>query len=88
MNNILLFVQAFFLNSTTKICRFFDICKYFYKFFSSFLHINFYVFVFQWVVNLERKKKIQLFAFTQLYKGIAFIYRFGCAFVGFCVWVL
>lgn len=78
MNN-LLFVQAFSLNSTTKIKRFFDICKYFYKFFSSFLHIYFYVFVFQRVANFERKKKI---AITQIYKGLAFLYRLGCAFVG------
>lgn len=66
MNNILLFVQAFTLNSTAKICRFFDICKYFYKFFSSFLQINFYVFVFQRVANIERKKKIRPFYTFQI----------------------
>ena len=82
MNKYLLFVQAFSLNSTANICRLFDICKYFYKFFSSFLQINFYVFVFQRFANIERKKKIQLFTFTQIYKGLTFLYRFGCAFVG------
>ena len=62
-----------------NICRLFDICKLFYKFFYLFLHINFYVFVFQSVANIERKKKI---AFTQIYKGLVLLYRFGCAFVG------
>ena len=33
------------------------------------LQINFYVFVFQRVANIERKKKI---AFTQIYKGLVF----------------
>ena len=55
----MLIAQAFSLNPRAKICRFYDICKYFYKFFSSFLQINIYVFVFQVVANIERKKKIQ-----------------------------
>ena len=51
------------------------ILQVFFIFFAD----KFYVFVFQGVANNKRKKKI---AFTQIYKGLVLLYRFGCAFVG------
>ena len=36
----------------------------------------------QRLLKFERKKKIKQFVFTQIYKGIILLYRFGCAFVG------
>ena len=78
----MLLVQAFSLNSTANICRFFDICKYLYKFFPSFLQINFYVFVFQKVANIERKKKILAFTQITIYRN-AFNRLLGC--LRFCM---
>ena len=79
---IVYFLSVYKIVSDAKVYLNFDICKYLVKFFSSFLHINFYVFAFQRVANFGRKKKMRLFAFTQIYKGLALLYRFGCAFVG------
>ena len=41
--------------------------------------MNFYVFVFQRVANIERKKKI---AFTQIYKGLALLCRLFALLLG------